>query len=68
MIKAAVIGHPVGHSLSPLIHSHWIAAHGFAGSYTAIDVLPEKLEETKAEILKKGGEAYAPTYAIGYLR
>lgn len=42
-IRAAVIGHPVAHSLSPLIHNHWIGAYGLFGEYKAVDVAPEKL-------------------------
>jgi shikimate dehydrogenase len=41
--KAFVIGHPVKHSRSPLIHGTWIAEHGIDGSYEAIDVAPEDL-------------------------
>jgi shikimate dehydrogenase len=41
--KAFVIGHPIKHSRSPLIHGSWIAEHGIAGSYQAIDVAPEHL-------------------------
>ena len=36
--KAFVIGDPVGHSRSPLIHGHWLAKHGIDGSYAAIHV------------------------------
>lgn len=41
--KAFVIGHPIKHSRSPLIHGTWIAEHGIDGSYEAIDVAPEEL-------------------------
>lgn len=44
MIKAFVIGHPIKHSRSPLIHGHWLQTYGIAGSYVAIDVAPEALE------------------------
>ena len=39
-----VIGHPISHSLSPMIHSHWMAQHGIDATYSAQDVLPEELE------------------------
>jgi shikimate dehydrogenase len=42
--KAFVVGHPVRHSRSPLIHGHWLAAHGLAGSYERVDVAPEGFE------------------------
>lgn len=41
--KAFVIGHPINHSRSPLIHGSWIAEHGIDGRYDAIDVAPEDL-------------------------
>jgi shikimate dehydrogenase len=41
--KAFVIGHPINHSRSPLIHGTWLAEHGIDGSYEAIDVAPEEL-------------------------
>jgi shikimate dehydrogenase len=43
-IKAFVIGHPIAHSRSPLIHGTWLAQHGIDGSYEAIDVAPAELE------------------------
>ena len=42
-INTFVIGHPVAHSRSPLIHGSWIAEHGLDGSYAAIDVAPDAL-------------------------
>lgn len=34
---AAVVGHPVAHSLSPLLHNAWLAALGIDGAYVALD-------------------------------
>jgi shikimate dehydrogenase len=42
-IKCGVIGHPIAHSKSPIIHNHWIQKHGLAGNYTAIDIAPDDL-------------------------
>lgn len=41
--KAFVIGHPINHSRSPIIHGTWLAEHGIDGSYEAIDVAPDAL-------------------------
>ena len=41
MPKAFVAGHPIAHSRSPLIHGHWLAEHGIAGSYERVDVAPD---------------------------
>lgn len=43
MIRAFVIGHPVAHSRSPLLHGHWLREHGIAGTYERIDVAPTEL-------------------------
>jgi shikimate dehydrogenase len=42
--RAFVIGHPIAHSRSPLIHGTWLAEHGIEGSYEPIDVAPDALE------------------------
>lgn len=41
--RAFVIGHPISHSRSPLIHGFWLERLGLAGSYEKIDVAPEAL-------------------------
>ena len=41
--RAFVIGHPIGHSRSPLIHGFWLKELGLAGAYEKIDVAPEAL-------------------------
>lgn len=38
--KAFVVGHPVGHSRSPLIHGFWLQRHGIAGAYERVEVAP----------------------------
>ena len=42
-IKAGVIGWPVSHSRSPLIHQYWLKTYGIDGSYEKIAVEPDKL-------------------------
>jgi shikimate dehydrogenase len=41
--RAFVIGHPIAHSRSPLIHGSWLRTYGIDASYEAIDVAPEAL-------------------------
>lgn len=41
--RCFIIGHPVAHSRSPLIHGTWLAEHGLAGSYERVDVAPGDL-------------------------
>jgi shikimate dehydrogenase len=42
MRRACVIGWPVSHSRSPLIHGYWLARYGIDGSYTRVAVRPEE--------------------------
>lgn len=41
---AEVIGHPISHSKSPLIHRFWLNQLGLLGDYQAQDILPEHLD------------------------
>src|SRR3954468_21682728 len=41
---AGLLGWPVAHSRSPVIHNHWLAQHGIAGRYLLFPVPPDKLE------------------------
>ncbi len=45
MKRAAVIGWPVSHSLSPRLHHYWLKQYGIDGHYQAIAVEPAKLAE-----------------------
>lgn len=40
---AEVIGHPISHSKSPLIHRYWLDQLGIVADYRARDVAPENL-------------------------
>ena len=41
---AGLLGWPVAHSRSPVIHNHWLAQYGIPGRYVLFGVPPEKLE------------------------
>jgi shikimate dehydrogenase len=41
---AGVLGWPVAHSRSPVIHNYWLARYGIQGRYVLFAVPPEKLE------------------------
>lgn len=43
-VLAGVIGWPVAHSRSPMLHGHWIAEHGLRGAYVPLPVAPGQLE------------------------
>ena len=41
---AGVIGWPIGHSLSPRMHGHWLKRYGIVGYYIPIALSPEDFE------------------------
>ena len=43
MKRACVIGWPISHSRSPLIHGHWIRTYGLDADYSRVPVRPEEL-------------------------
>ncbi|MBI3420015.1 MAG: shikimate dehydrogenase [Proteobacteria bacterium] len=43
--RACVIGWPVKHSRSPVIHGYWLKKYGLKGSYEAVAVPPDGLEK-----------------------
>jgi len=67
--RAFVIGHPISHSRSPLIHGHWLETYGLEGSYEAIDVAPEEMPAFFARIRAGdfiGGNVTVPLKEIAY--
>jgi shikimate dehydrogenase len=55
MSKAAcVIGWPVEHSRSPLVHNHWIRELGLAAEYRREAVPPEQFAEFVSRLAKRG--------------
>ena len=63
MKRAFVIGHPINHSRSPMIHSYWLDLYGIHGTYEAIDVAPDALPEFFARLRTgefRGGNGTIP--------
>ncbi|MCW2308667.1 shikimate dehydrogenase [Rhodobium gokarnense] len=44
LLRTGIIGWPVGHSRSPVIHSYWIAKYGIDGAYDRYGVPPDQIE------------------------
>src|SRR5258705_11534300 len=42
-LLAGVMGWPVMHSRSPMLHNYWFAQHGLAGTYVPLAINPEGL-------------------------
>lgn len=54
MKRACVIGWPVGHSRSPLIHGHWLRTYAIEGSYEKIAVEPRDLASFLGNLQARG--------------
>ena len=42
-LLAGVMGWPVMHSRSPMLHNHWFRQHGLAGAYLPLAIAPDGL-------------------------
>ena len=42
-LLAGVMGWPVMHSRSPMLHNYWFKKHGLAGTYVPLAIRPEHL-------------------------
>lgn len=51
---ACIMGWPVEHSRSPLIHGHWLRHHGIAGAYRREAVRPEAFPGFLATLAERG--------------
>jgi len=58
---AGVIGHPIAHSKSPLIHGYWLEKHGIRGCYERYDILPEFLEQGVSDLVEAGVRGFNVT-------
>lgn len=52
--RACILGHPVAHSRSPLIHGTWLAEFGLDGSYERLDVAPADLAAVLNGLAERG--------------
>ena len=52
--RACIIGHPVAHSRSPLIHGYWLRTLGIEGAYDFKDLSPEEFPGFLASLEKNG--------------
>ena len=54
MKKACVIGWPIKHSRSPLIHNHWLLRYGIEGLYEKVAVAPDELDRFLSTMSEAG--------------
>lgn len=53
--KFAVIGHPIGHTMSPFIHKRLFELSGMGGEYGILDIPPEELSGKYSELRELDG-------------
>ena len=54
MKRACIIGWPVSHSLSPVIHGYWLQEHGLDGEYVKQPVEPKDFESFLTSLAAHG--------------
>ncbi len=54
MKRACVVGWPVSHSLSPVIHGHWLRENGIEGEYVKAAVEPDDLAAFLLNLANRG--------------
>src|SRR5258706_4270180 len=52
--RACLMGHPVAHSRSPMIHNYWCGELGIAGVYELKDLTPDAFPGFVRELGKNG--------------
>ncbi|WP_372839960.1 shikimate dehydrogenase [Phaeovulum sp.] len=51
---AGVIGSPIAHSRSPLLHGHWLKTYGIKGHYIPMDIATEDLQRVLSALPRAG--------------
>ena len=52
--RACVMGHPVAHSRSPMLHGYWLRTLGVSGAYELADVTPADFPDFFRNLTKRG--------------
>ena len=53
-LLAGVVGWPIAHSRSPVLHGHWLARYGIAGHYVPLGVRPQDFDAAFKALPKLG--------------
>lgn len=59
--RVGLIGWPVKHSKSPLIHGYWMKRYGIDGRYETVEAAPENLKSTVEKIAAEGFSGFNVT-------
>ena len=52
-IKFAIIGDPISHSLSPILHNYWFKKYQLNAEYSLLNIKPDEIEKTIDKVKKK---------------
>lgn len=52
--KACVMGHPIAHSRSPMLHGYWLKTLGIDGAYELADVAPADFRDFLRHLRERG--------------
>lgn len=52
--RAFVVGWPISHSRSPMIHKYWIDKYGIEGSYERLAIAPDQFADLFPSLMQKG--------------
>ena len=52
--QAGVVGYPICHSRSPLIHRYWFSQYHISGRYDALEIRPDQLRDFLSRLPEKG--------------
>jgi shikimate dehydrogenase len=53
-VKAGVMGWPIAHSKSPVVHTYWLSKYNIAGSYERLAVAPDDLSSSLKGLAENG--------------
>ena len=65
MQKYTLIGHPLGHSMSPFIHDELFKISGIEATYDCTDIPAENFTERMADLRKLNGFNFQNKFSIG---
>ncbi len=51
--KFAIIGDPISHSLSPILHNYWFKKYQIDAEYSLLNIQPDEIEKTIDKVKKK---------------
>ena len=54
--KFGIIGNPINHSLSPVLHNYWFKKYNIGAEYSIINIKESELADVVKKIKEKNGK------------